>query len=1363
MSTDRCNYSPSWKDNTAKRISLLVVAPLLLVATLVGGLPNSGDLLSLYAPALLAGGRHLTLTGVPSAHVLNPALSATDERLNFELGYIAVLSTARDGGLGHAVNVGATVPTRIGTWGFSGHFFGSEVPQMTYGPLGAVHVSFAKELYRGLFVGAGAGAQFGSDHNTDEFAFGAGLDLGLLHQAGDLGPLQDLSWGLAFRGIGLAFAEQKDEYQVYVPSFTLAAGVSVYPLASEDVSLATKIDLWSPTLQALKLELGVVLQIRDFLRLRANYPVTVFGDGDEEGMEIGKNGPGFGISVSIGFGEPAPAPPPEERAGTPGEVKIHVAAAPLRDELWGLGLGVGIAVGNVDTAPPEIFIDSAEVEYRSPNLDGIQDDLMLPISITDGGLVEGYVLVIEDEDGSVVRMIRNKEWQPESAGVPDAFERLFTVTAGIDVPESLVWEGRSSGGNVVPDGSYQYYLEAWDDHGNHAQSARRTVVVDNTPPRATAQAVELMFSPNADGNKDTLTIEQQLSAEERWQARMLDASDAPVASFVWEGEAPATVVWDGRRDDGTMTADGVYGYHVFSTDRAGNFAEARVSGIVVNTQSTPISVRITDADISPNGDGEDDSTSYLLEVPVLAGVERWELVVRNAADEVVRRYTGGARIPDELAFDGRDDAGRSLPEGVYRARLDVVYENGNRPHAEPPELAIDLTGPSATIKAELTVFSPDGDGNKDTVTVFHESYDEAVWTATLRDAAGTVIRTQIWHGTPDDSYTWDGRRADGRPVPDGAYSYTLAARDSAGNQGRSNSIDLQVDTADTPVFITTSATHFSPNSDGVADHVVLLPRLEDREGIERYTLRIHAGRGDPATAKVVRTLSGRDRVPEQIIWDGIDDAGDRVADGDYFGSLQVSYAKGNTPSASSPPFVVDTKYPEAELAADSLVLSPDGDGRRDAMHVQQSSSREEKWEGEITDSAGTVVRSFFWRGELADFTWDVHDENGNVVRDGQYTYRVTGRDLAGNTATAVLEGIEVDGRPTSLSVTLAADGFSPNGDDVRDTQAIGVVVGVNEGIRIWEVQLIHSRQGSQRAMGGAGAVPERVVWDGLNNPGAPAPEGEYVAEVNVDYLKGNQPRARTATFILDRTPPRVSLALSPQPFSPDDDGVDDVLTLAIEVDDLSPISGWSMTITDPLGSPFTTLSGRGAPGDRITWDGLSDDGELVQSALEYPVALAVSDIVGNASFVNTTIPVDILIIRDGDKLKIRIAAITFPPDSADLSLVTGEAAARNARTIIRLGQIFKKNSTYTILIEGHANSVLYANPEAAAREQRDVLLPLSGDRAEAVKRELVALGVSAERITTDGLGGATPVVPFSDEQNRWKNRRVEFILTGRGS
>jgi outer membrane protein OmpA-like peptidoglycan-associated protein len=31
-------------------------------------------------------------------------------------------------------------------------------------------------------------------------------------------------------------------------------------------------------------------------------------------------------------------------------------------------------------------------------------------------------------------------------------------------------------------------------------------------------------------------------------------------------------------------------------------------------------------------------------------------------------------------------------------------------------------------------------------------------------------------------------------------------------------------------------------------------------------------------------------------------------------------------------------------------------------------------------------------------------------------------------------------------------------------------------------------------------------------------------------------------------------------------------------------------------------------------------------------------------------------------------------------------------------------------------------------------------------------------MSTVGLGGTQPVVPHGDLENRWKNRRVEFIL-----
>ena len=66
--------------------------------------------------------------------------------------------------------------------------------------------------------------------------------------------------------------------------------------------------------------------------------------------------------------------------------------------------------------------------------------------------------------------------------------------------------------------------------------------------------------------------------------------------------------------------------------------------------------------------------------------------------------------------------------------------------------------------------------------------------------------------------------------------------------------------------------------------------------------------------------------------------------------------------------------------------------------------------------------------------------------------------------------------------------------------------------------------------------------------------------------------------------------------------------------------------------------------------------------------------------------------------------------------------------------------------------------KAAEKEQNEELLPLSKARAETVRDELVRLGVSKDRLSVTGVGGAKPLVPHSDLQNRWKNRRVEFIL-----
>ena len=72
-----------------------------------------------------------------------------------------------------------------------------------------------------------------------------------------------------------------------------------------------------------------------------------------------------------------------------------------------------------------------------------------------------------------------------------------------------------------------------------------------------------------------------------------------------------------------------------------------------------------------------------------------------------------------------------------------------------------------------------------------------------------------------------------------------------------------------------------------------------------------------------------------------------------------------------------------------------------------------------------------------------------------------------------------------------------------------------------------------------------------------------------------------------------------------------------------------------------------------------------------------------------------------------------------------------------------------------------ADPEALIRkekENKEELIPLSLARAEAVKQALVKLGLDANRISVVGLGGSSPIVPFDDEENRWKNRLGRAML-----
>ncbi len=458
--------------------------------------------------------------------------------------------------------------------------------------------------------------------------------------------------------------------------------------------------------------------------------------------------------------------------------------------------------------------------------------------------------------------------------------------------------------------------------------------------------------------------------------------------------------------------------------------------------------------------------------------------------------------------------------------------------------------------------------------------------------------------------------------------------------------------------------------------------------------------------------------------------------------------------------ILDITKPQAVLSKSYPVFSPDGDGRRDEIEVFQSTSVEDEWSGTIYNSAGNAVRTFTWQERATAGKWDGRDSSGNIVPDGLYHYTLSSTDRAGNSASYTLTGIRVDTRPTPVKITSSKTAFSPNSDGIADQVEFMLKPQVTDGITGW-IFSVRDSGGNDvyRKTGDSDTpVPETVPWDGRDSKGKIS-EGSYTGFLEVSYEKGNISSSVTENSIeIDLSPPEISVELSPLPFSPDDDGENDVLTIKVNLGDPAGIGSWSSRILDPSGNLFLNIPSSQFRNNAYSWNGKSSSGELVQSASDYKLAVRAEDNLGNAGTREFTIPIDILVIKEGDRYRISISSIYFKPFTADYISVEPELAAKNIETLDRLAKILQKFGNYNIKLEGHAVRVLWNQPDRWLTEENEILMPLSKERANAVRDALIARGIAAGRMKTEGFGGYRPVVPHSDLQNRWKSRPVEFIL-----
>ncbi len=248
----------------------------------------------------------------------------------------------------------------------------------------------------------------------------------------------------------------------------------------------------------------------------------------------------------------------------------------------------------------------------------------------------------------------------------------------------------------------------------------------------------------------------------------------------------------------------------------------------------------------------------------------------------------------------------------------------------------------------------------------------------------------------------------------------------------------------------------------------------------------------------------------------------------------------------------------------------------------------------------------------------------------------------------------------------------------------------------------------------------------------------------------------------------------PEYFSPDDDGLDDMMTFDTSVPGDTGVNQWVLEvfeeyIVDPSAKTysvskrsFITWFGTGTPPEKIAWDGKSDKNELVQSGTTYPYIFSYTDKLDRVITTQGAIIVGIIAQKTGDTINIKLPSLVFRADKADFLELDPHVIERNNLLVGKLAESLNKYSDYNITVEGHANNVgkiMGYSQTRIQEEENTQVLPLSIARAEKLRSMLIEQGIDPNLISVVGYGSSRPVVSFTDAVNRWKNRRVEFTLT----
>jgi flagellar hook assembly protein FlgD len=343
-----------------------------------------------------------------------------------------------------------------------------------------------------------------------------------------------------------------------------------------------------------------------------------------------------------------------------------------------------------------------------------------------------------------------------------------TIT-GTGATGSISWDGKSDGGILQPDGNYTYELNSTATGNPPATTAvGRTILNASLQLTLTPLAVSLpLFSPNADGQRDTTTFSSTASLDgASWTLNITTSANALVRTVSGAG-ANISYVWDGKNGSGVTQPDDVYTATLTAT--AGTAPPASVSATTTLDNTLPT--------LTITAPAPGTVLSNLYQNFTLTGtatdthLNYWQLQYGLGSSPSTWLNNNESLHPSPV-INGTLTTWNTaaLSDGTYSLRLFAYDLAGNSATSAP----VTVTLGSFTVAQSALEFNAGSTVQYTSVVPF-----QLTETLVIKNRSGQTVRTIFTGLRQAGTYTdtWNGRSDAGFLLPDDGYLYVATATD----------------------------------------------------------------------------------------------------------------------------------------------------------------------------------------------------------------------------------------------------------------------------------------------------------------------------------------------------------------------------------------------------------------------------------------------------------------------------------------------------------------------------------------------------------------------------------------------------------